>query len=151
MAVRLIEAAGTPATGIGHGDLHLTVLYKYSSKGEPMADDPFERARKEMERAQRDLHERIQRAHGLRHRGMEEALRRIAEARAVFQDPMERFRAQMQQAGRHVPSGPKKPSRGRSGRNGKPWDPDDEGPQPVPVRPNKPSLLSGGAEAPLDE
>lgn len=116
-----------------------------------MAEDPFERARKDMERAQREFHKRMQRAHEELHQGMEVARRRIAEARAEFQERMAHFRARTQEAGRRPRADPKGPPRGRSGRNRKPWDPDGDGLQPIPVRPIKPSLLSGGAEAPLDE
>src|SRR4051812_17480284 len=116
-----------------------------------MAEDPFEKARKEMERAQREFHERVERAQEELHAAMGAAQERIAEARAEFQERMERFRAALRQAGCRPPPRPKKPPRGRFGGSGRPWNPDDRGgPQPTPVRPINPSLLSGGAEAPLD-
>jgi hypothetical protein len=122
-----------------------------------MADDPFERARKEIERAQRDFDERMQRIHEELHHGIHQAQRRIAEAKAEFQDRMARFSTQMRRAGRPPLPGLKKPPRGGSSSgNRKPrrpdWGgPDRSGPQPMPVRPINPSLLTGGAEAPLDE
>jgi len=126
-----------------------------------MAEDPFEKARKEMERAQGEFHERMQRIHDALHQATAEAHTRIAEARAEFEERMGLFRAVMRQAGirpppgLRPPPGPKKRPRGPfpSGKPRRPdWNgPDRGGPLPTPVRPNKPSLLSGGAEAPLDE
>lgn len=120
-----------------------------------MPQDPFEKARKEMERAEREFHHEMERAQKELHRAMDAGRKRIAEARAEFQQRMERFRAAMRQPG--LPrdgwsaTGLRKPPRGRPGWIRRPDDPDRGGPLPSPVRPPNPSFLSGGAEAPLDE
>jgi hypothetical protein len=126
-----------------------------------MAEDPFEKARRQMERAQREFHKRMQRAHEELHRATGEAQKRIAEARGEFDKRMAALRELMRQAGMRPPPGLGKLPRGGSSGNRKPRRPDPDGwtpsgpgrggPQPTPVRPNNPSFLSGGAEAPLDE
>ena len=127
-----------------------------------MAQDPFEKARKLMEQAQREFHERMERAQEDLHRATQEAHKRIGEARAEFEERMAAFRAQMRGAGMPRPPRPKLPPFGRSSlgprkprhRGPDGWDPSGPGrggPLPTPVRPNNPSFLSGGAEAPLDE
>ena len=138
-----------------HSHYCRAVLCMYISKSETMAEDPFEKARKEMERAQRDFHRHMERAQKELHGAMEAGQRLIAGALAEFAEKMERFRSRMQQTGPRADgwsaTGIRKPPRGRSGRDRKPRDPHPRGPQPAPVRPTNPSFLSGGAEAPLDE
>lgn len=125
-----------------------------------MAEDPFEQARRAMARAEREFHKRMEGAQAELHQALEAGQRRIAEARADFSVKMAQLRAEMRQAGRPpgrwAPPSPRRKPRGGFGPTGKPWSPkprgpNDGGPQPTPVRPNNPSFLSGGAEAPLDE
>lgn len=124
-----------------------------------MPEDPFDEARREMERARRDFDERMKRLRFELEQVAQQIRVRMAEERARFEGRMKQARQRLEAARRNRPrggpgwpgrpgaSGPRpKPPRDGPGRPGAPGS----SPKPAPVRPTTPSNLSGGAEAPLD-
>ena len=126
-----------------------------------MSEDPFDRARWEMDRAHRRFRDetRVDReelrrlvarepAPGqgrLEHRAERDRLRaQMIERRKEFDLELRTYRKRMDAAR-------KRPPRSSSGGGEKPGGSGPNGPRPVPVRPSSPSFLSGGAAAPLDE
>jgi hypothetical protein len=109
-----------------------------------MADDPFRKAREEMERAQSAFHEATRHAQEAIREAMEAGQKLIAEAAAEFHERLEAAR-------RPTNRPPRKPPRGKPDGAPTRRGPRPGGPQPTPVRSPNPSFLSGGAEAPLDE
>ena len=103
--------------------------------------DPFEQARRELERAAREF----ERQTG----GMGVAFERVArQFRLHIPDVKAIVEAQLAEAIGRAHSSHRKPPRG-SVRRRRPYDPGPS-PLPAPVRPKGPKTLTGGAEAPLD-
>lgn len=108
-----------------------------------MPEDPYDKARRDMERAHREFHGRMEQHRAALEQAIEQARTRMAQER-------DKFEGRMEEARRCIDAARKKPPRPFGG-SGKRKDPRPGGPQPTPVRPNNPNILSGGAEAPLDE
>lgn len=112
-----------------------------------MSKDPFERMRKEFERAEEDLRREMARAH-------EEIEREMKRARDELETAQIEFERQMEEARRftqvpldaHLPRSPKPP---RSKRRRPPRKPPGGEHAPVRPRPN-PTPFTDGVEAPID-
>src|ERR1043165_5345405 len=102
-----------------------------------MPEDPQAEMQRRFERMQRDFERQMERAREDLRRAREQVQRRIDD----LVEKYERWATALEDA---ELSGCRKPPR-RGGRSRRP-----DSPQPSPVGPVRPNLLSGGAEAPTD-
>ena len=117
------------------------LMLQYTARKTKMADDPFEVHRRRFEDAMRRHREHMDAAG----RRVEEALER---ARVRMEKAEADFRTRMAAAERHLRGG-RSGVRKRPGDRFGPRQGDDLG-DGVPVEPNRPKDLSGGAAAPLE-
>ena len=114
-----------------------------------MSDDRYEHVR----RARDSLHRHLEKLHQdmrklLADRPGDRAGRDVI--RAAMIDASKAFGLEMEVFGQLMKESRRRPPR-RPGGRGRPRGAGPNGPQPAPVRPSNPTLLSGGAEAPLDD
>jgi len=111
-----------------------------------MAENPFEDAKREVEAAQRDFRDAVERSQAQLQRTIAQARADVEAARDACEARMKVARERME-AARQMHARQVRPRR-------PPWRkrPNNDGePEPMPVRPHNPSPLSGGAEAPADQ